>query len=45
VSKDDAMGYVDIRSQEWNLEGGKEHIRWIDVVDGDGQIQIGIRLH
>lgn len=43
VGSDDSMGYVDILSKEWKLDKkGEEDVKWLDVVDGDGQIQIGL---
>ncbi len=43
VGTDDSMGYVDINSKTWNLERvGVEDIKWLPVVDGDGEVQIGL---
>jgi hypothetical protein len=43
VGTDDSMGYVDINSKTWNLERvGVEEIKWLPVVDGDGEVQIGL---
>ncbi len=45
VGVDDSMGYADILSKDWNLtKPGVEEKRWIPVVDGEGDIQIGLTL-
>ncbi len=43
VGTDDSMGYVDINSKSWALEKiGVEDVKWLPVVDGDGEVQIGL---
>ena len=43
VGTDDSMGFVDLLSKDWNLsEMGVEEVRWLEVVDGDGDIQLGL---
>jgi hypothetical protein len=36
------MGYIDIRSREWLLDKGEE-VRWMAVVDGEGELHVGLR--
>ena len=43
VGSDDSMGFVDIISKDWLDDSSHDEVvKWLDVVDGDGQIQIGL---